>query len=288
MAIKGLTIIGESINDSVPSTGKLFEANNIEGIKALAKSQDERGAGYIDVNVGTHDPAFMAEIVREVQSVTAKPLSIDTPDIEIAAAGLEAYDQDRAGGALPILNSIALTRVHMFNLYETQPFMPILLCSEREQDGESKPNRTGKENYDTAKLMLDIARDKCGLSNKQCIFDPGIAPIGSDTEGINKMVLESLRMMNDDADFAGAHRSVGLSNFTVMLPSKRADGSPVKSPLESAFLTMAMPLGLDMVIGSVKRKYQLLDDDHPAMVCLREALAAEGYDTIMKVMEFYS
>ena len=51
---------------------------------------------------------------------------------------------------------------------------------------------------------------------------------------------------------------MGLSNFTVMLPPKRADGSPVKGPLESAFLTKAMPLGLDMVIGSVKRNYELL------------------------------
>ena len=32
MAIAELTIIGESINDSVPSTKKLFEANDIEGL----------------------------------------------------------------------------------------------------------------------------------------------------------------------------------------------------------------------------------------------------------------
>ena len=29
MAIPGLTIIGESINDSVPSTHKLFDANDV-------------------------------------------------------------------------------------------------------------------------------------------------------------------------------------------------------------------------------------------------------------------
>ena len=44
-------------------------------------------------------------------------------------------------------------------------------------------------------------------------------------------------------------------------------GEPVKGPLESAFLTRAMPLGLDMVIGSVKRKYDRLPPDHPAMKC---------------------
>ena len=37
-----------------------------------------------------------------------------------------------------------------------------------------------------------------------------------------------------------------------------------------------MPLGLDMVIGSVKRNYEMLAPDHPAMVCLEECLKLEG------------
>ena len=80
---------------------------------------------------------------------------------------------------------------------------------------------------------------------------------------------------------------MGLSNFTVMLPPKRPDGSPVKGPLESAFLTKAMPLGLDMVIGSVKRNYERLPPDHPAMVCLEECLKLKGFDVLMRVREFY-
>jgi len=81
---------------------------------------------------------------------------------------------------------------------------------------------------------------------------------------------------------------VGLSNFSVMLPVKRADGSPTKGPLESAFLTMSSPLGMDHVIGSVKRKYELLLPDHPAMLCLHDCLQLEGYDVIMRVQEYYA
>ena len=36
MPIPNLTIIGESINDSVPSTHRFFEANDITGLKELA------------------------------------------------------------------------------------------------------------------------------------------------------------------------------------------------------------------------------------------------------------
>ena len=98
MAIPGLTIIGESINDSVPSTKKFFDENDIPGLLELARVQDERGAAYIDVNVGARSPEFMADLVRRIQSVTAKPLSIDTPDPAIAEAGLRAYDPGGPAG----------------------------------------------------------------------------------------------------------------------------------------------------------------------------------------------
>ena len=52
MAIPSLKIIGESINDSVPSTKRLFDAGDIEGLRELARFQDEHGAAFIDVNVG--------------------------------------------------------------------------------------------------------------------------------------------------------------------------------------------------------------------------------------------
>jgi hypothetical protein len=97
-----------------------------------------------------------------------------------------------------------------------------------------------------------------------------------------------MELIHKNSSLAGFHASVGLSNFTVMLPPKRADGSPVKGALESAFLTKAMPLGLDMVIGSVKRNYELLDASHPAMVCLEECLKLQGFDVLMRVREFYA
>jgi len=289
MAIAGLTIIGESINDSVPSTKKLFDAGDIAGILELARSQDEKGAAYIDVNVGPRSPEFMAELVKKVQQVTAKPLSIDTPDPEIARAGLEAYDLDRAGGKKPVLNSISPLRVAMFDLVTIQPFRPILLISERVENGASRPCHTAEETYEAAKCLLAAARRaKQPIANNDCIFDPGIAPIGSDAEGNLKRLIAGIELIHKDPDMAGVHMSVGLSNFTVMLPPKRPDGTPVKGPLESALLTRAMPLGLDMVIGSVKRNYEKLAPDHPAMQCLEDCIRQPGFDAIMRVREFYT
>ncbi len=291
MAIPGLTIIGESINDSVPSTKKLFDENNISGLLELARSQDEKGAAYIEVNVGLRPPEFMADMVRKIQTVTAKPLSIDTPDPAIAEAGLKAYDLERAQGRKPILNSISPLRLQMFDLWAIQPFIPILMCSERFERGAScaSMNRTAEETWQTARALLEEARRRIpGFSNDQAIIDPGIAPIGGDCEGQFKRVLESLALIHGDPFFAGVHMSVGLSNFTVMLPSKRKDGSPVKGPLESAFLTLAMPRGLDMIIGSTVRKYELLEPGHPALACLEDILKLEGVETLERLKQFYS
>jgi cobalamin-dependent methionine synthase I len=289
MAIDGLSIIGESINDSVPSTKNLFDHGDVEGILELARFQDQKGAAYIDINVGPRSPQFMAEMVKKVQEVTTKPIAIDTPDTKIAEAGLAAYDRQRAGGRAPILNSISPLRAAMFELVWVQPFRPILLISERVEKGRSRPCQTAGETYDAAKSLVAAARESGhDFVNDDLIFDPGIAPLGSDSEGNLKRLLAAMGLIHKDPEFAGVHMSVGLSNFTVMLPAKRADGSPVKSPLESAFLSKAMPLGLDMVVGSVRRNYQLLPPSHPAMICLDEVLAAEGFDAIMRVRDFYS
>ena len=289
MAIEGLMIIGESINDSVPSTNKLFESGDIDGLLELARFQDERDAAFIDINIGPRSPEFMAELVARIQGVTAKPLAIDTPDPEIAKAGLEAYDPARAGGAKPILNSVSPLRLEMFDLHAVRPFRPVLLISEQMVDGRSGPCHTADETYQAAKHLADQARaGGRNIPNEDLIFDPGIAPVGSDAEGNLKRLVTAVKMIHDDPDLAGVHFSVGLSNFTVMLPPKCADGSPVKSPLESAFLTKTMPLGLDMVVGSVKRNYRLLEPDHPAMLCLEDVLKADGFDGIMRVRDFYT
>ena len=158
MAIPGLTIIGESINDSVPSTKALFDAGDLEGIVALATSQVEGGAAYIDVNVGARGPDLMAEVVRRVQTAIDRPLSIDTPDPVLARAGLATYSLERAGGQKPVLNSITVSREEMWDLYPLQPFRPILLSTEILVDGRPQPARTAEQTYEAARFLVDLAR----------------------------------------------------------------------------------------------------------------------------------
>jgi len=289
MAIKNLRIIGEMINDSISKVSKLFEEEDLPGIIEMAKAQERMGATYIDVNIGQREPGLMGRLVKDLQDHVTVPLSIDSPDPEIIRAGLEAYDPRRAQGKHPLVNSIAETRSEMFDLSAVQPFKVILIGSERKEGGRAEKNRTGEDVLNTAKRLAEMARKAPSrMSNNDLIIDPGIAPIGADTEGVTKMVLDGIRLISQDPDLKGVHFSVGLSNFSAMLPAKKSDGTPIKVALENAFLTLAVPLGLDHIIGNVTKEYRLLDANNPAYQALVEAIELGGLEAIMRIRQFYS
>src|SRR4030042_4957279 len=105
MAVKGLNIIGETINDSVPKVRKLFEEEDFNGLIEIAKAQERMGAAYIDVNIGQREPDLMARLVKRLQDHIRIDLSIDSPDPAILKAGLDAYDPAKARGEIPLVNS---------------------------------------------------------------------------------------------------------------------------------------------------------------------------------------
>jgi cobalamin-dependent methionine synthase I len=287
MAINGkLNIIAEKINDSVPSTHELFEKGDIQAIINLAREQAE-GATYIDVNIGMNDPSLMDELIRSIQSQVNLPLSIDTPSPEIAERALKVYDPAKANGNKPLLNSISLGRLEMFDLLKIQPFKTILMASERIQDNETVQNCQAQDVLDAARQIYEHAQ-KHGIVNNDIIFDPTIAPVGSDFQGLTRMTVDGIGLIGKHEAFKGCHMSVGLSNFTVQIPSKTQSGALVKTPLENAFLTLTVPRGLDFCVGSTKKKYEFLAEDHPAMVAMNDIMKLDGFDIIMRVQEFYN
>jgi len=287
MAINGkLNIIAEKINDSVPSTHELFAKGDIPAIIALAREQAE-GATYIDVNIGMNDPSLMEELITSIQNQVDLPLSIDTPSPEIAERALKVYDPAKAKGMKPLLNSISLGRLEMFDLLKIQPFRTLLMASERLEGSETVQNCVSRDVLEAARQIYEHAQ-KHGITNDDIIFDPTIAPVGSDFQGLTRMTVEGIALIGKHETFKGCHMSVGLSNFTVQIPSKTQSGALVKTPLENAFLTLTVPNGLDYCVGSTKKKYEFLPEDHPAMIAMNDIMKLEGFDVIMRVQEFYN
>jgi 5-methyltetrahydrofolate--homocysteine methyltransferase len=285
-----LNILGERINPGFKSTRALFDNEDFAGIQALAVRQVEAGAFALNVNVGARaksDPQFMSEVIKAIQAVVSVPLSFDFPNAEVQEVCLKTYDQDKADGQLPIINSIAETRWDLMDLLKIRPFRVILMGTERLEDGVATPNRTGQEIAATAKrATLRLVREH-GLHISDVFVDISVSAMIADTTGMTRATLEGIRLIGSDPDLAGINISGGLSNIGQQLPSKAADGSNLKELLECAFLTLAVPTGMNTVLGTPWKVYRPLPEDNYVMKNFRDFIELTGSKALRQVRKFY-
>ncbi|MBI4966938.1 MAG: dihydropteroate synthase [Rhodospirillales bacterium] len=285
-----LTVIGERINPGFKSTREFFDNEDFPALQELAKRQVAAGAKYLNLNAGNRakdDPEFLARIIRAIQEVVEVPLSFDFPNVEVQKVCLKTYDPDKAKGQKPIVNSVAETRWEMMELLTIRPFKVILMASERLEDGEAKPNITGAEMADTAHRVAVRLVKECGLAMDDIIVDIAVSALIADTAGMNKMALDAVRRIGSDPALKGIHMSGGISNIGQQMPAKAADGSNLKEQLENAFLTVAVPLGFDYVLGTPWRDYQKLEDGNPVFETFKKILEAQGTDALRLVRKLY-
>lgn len=287
----GLTIIGERINPGFKSSKALFDQRDIEGIQRLAVEQVEKGASLLNVNIGTialEEPSFMIKVIRAIQDVVSVPLSFDFPRKEIQELCLGTYDREKSGNSLPLMNSISELRWEMLDLYGSYPFRPILMASERVEDGERIANKTGREVYDTAlRMVRRIKNSSFDIPMDHIFVDVSVTPLSVDMEGLTRMAIESIELIGSDPELKGINMTVGLSNLSIMLPSRASDGTLLKSQVESSFLSMTVPKGLNHIIGTAGRDYRFLEEDNFVFSKFRQAVGSEGMDSLMAVQEMY-
>ncbi len=285
-----LRIIGERINPGFKSTCALFETEDLAGIQALAVRQAEAGAAYQNVNIGARamtDPDFMARVIDAIQEVVSTPLSFDFPSRKVQEICLASYRPERAGGALPIVNSITEHRWDLMELYGRFKFKVILMASERMEGGVAKSNKTAEQIHGTARRAALRLKSEHGLALDDIFIDMSVSAIIADTEGLNRATVDAIRMIGIDPDLKGVHMMGGLSNIGQQLPPKAADGSDLKHCLENAFLTLTVPNGFDTVLGTPWRGYAPLPEEHHVMRAYRHFLEQSGSNALRAVRKFY-
>lgn len=290
MSIPGLTIIGERINPGFRSTQALFDNEDIKGIQALAVRQAEAGSAYLNVNCGAKaitDCQFMVDVVQALQDVVDIPLSFDCPDLNVQRRCLEVYDDKKASGEKPLINSIAETRWEMVELLNIRPCKVLLMSSERMESDRKVPNKFGSDVYDVTKRMMKNIKRDFDLKNNDFIVDVSVSAVAADFEGLIRMALEGIDLIRKDPELEGVHISGGLSNLTQQMPKLAADGTPLAIQLENAFLTLAVPRGFDYVLGTPWREYELLPESNAILQTLKEFVVAEGFDAMHVAKKFY-
>jgi cobalamin-dependent methionine synthase I len=290
MSFPTLKIIGERINPGFRSTREMFERRDIPALVKLASEQVARGASYLNVNVGDlaeSEPEFLDALVRAIQDAVRVPLSFDYPSVAVQRRCLGIYRYDVAGGK-PFVNSISELRWDMCEVLREHPCRVILMASERNVDGEKIANRTAGEVYDTAlRMTRRLLDENPAMTIDDLYIDVSVGPVAADTEGLTRMALESIRQIGASPELKGVHMSVGLTNLSIMLPAKTPDGLPLKELLESAFLTHAVPNGLDTLLGTAGRNYQMLPEDNPVLQGFNEFLALSDIEAVMRIQQLY-
>jgi 5-methyltetrahydrofolate--homocysteine methyltransferase len=291
MAIPGVSIIGDRINPGFKATKALVETEDIAGLQALAVRQVQAGAWCLDVTVGPRgyqDALFLTEVIRALQAAVDVPLCFDYPVAAVQEVCLKAYDPSKARGRRPVVNSIAETRQEMFELFKIQPFQVILMASERLEEGSPKSNKLTAEVLGVAQRMAAKLTRECGLSRGDIFVDITIHSVVSDTEGLTKMALDAIRAINSDPDLKGVHIIGGMTNIGNMLPPLKFDGIPLRQLVENAFLTLAVPLGFDTIMGTPWNNFQILPEDHVVLQTLRDFLDLNGLNAIRRLRRLWA
>jgi 5-methyltetrahydrofolate--homocysteine methyltransferase len=173
------------------------------------------------------------------------------------------------------------------DLQKIRPFRVMFMASERIEDGVAKPNTSGDEIAGTARrAALRLAREH-GVSIDDIIIDVSISALVSDMAGLNRAALEAIGKLGSDPDLRGIHISGGITNIGQQLPAKAADGSDLKRQLQCAFLTLAVPLGMDTVLATPSADLRLLPEDNFVLQGFRQVLPLSGTDVLRAVRKLY-
>jgi cobalamin-dependent methionine synthase I len=271
-----LICIGESVHASIPQTAQVMKqlvesgpgaytkpSGALEYIKGLIESQAADGADYIAVNVdafGESNAQVAVDMMKEYVTLVRKwsngvAVCIDSSNDDVLTAGLkEWYDTDEKVGR-PLLNSVKVyTMDRMLPLKREYDFAFVgLLVSEEKPTGPGGSHSVD-ELYNIAKRIFTEAVGRYGFKPEEIYFDSTVFPLAIDmpmepgVPGYTYRAFETIRKIKGDAEMAGVHCSLGISNCVRDLPGR-------KIGLCRAYVAKAMEYGLDAAIVNVSHHY---------------------------------
>jgi 5-methyltetrahydrofolate--homocysteine methyltransferase len=239
-------IVGERVNASGSKKMRdLLNAENWDGLVALAKEQEREGAHILDVNVdfvGRNGEADMHELASRLVTNIKLPLMFDSTEWEKMEAGLQ-----HAGGK-SILNST--------NYEDGVPrFSKVIDLAKRygasvvigtiDEEGMA---RTADGKFAIAKRAYEQATGEFGFPANDIFFDPLALPISTGIEEDRRNALETIEgIRRIKKELPGCFTILGVSNISFGLnPASRV-------VLNSVFLHDAVEAGLDAAIVNASK-----------------------------------
>ena len=238
-------IVGERLNASGSrKVRELLNAEDWDGLVAVARSQVKEGAHVLDVNVdyvGRDGERDMKDLVSRLVTNVNLPLMLDSTEWQKMEAGLKV-----AGGKC-ILNSTNYEDgdERFFKVLElAKQYGAGVVVGTIDEDGMA---RTAERKFAIAQRAYRDALEY-GIPAHELFYDPLALPISTGIEEDRengKATIDSIQMIRDN--LPGVHILLGVSNISFGLnPAARI-------VLNSMFLHEAMAVGLDGAIVSAAK-----------------------------------
>ncbi len=212
-------------------SGPELRANEgMEYLQTMVRLQEEAGADFLDLNVDEvslrleEQKSAMRWLVKTVQHLSSIPVSIDSSNLEIIQAGLEASD-----GARIMLNSASLERLEALDLAKRYNARVIVTAA-----GEKGMPQNDEERIANASRMVEGGLAK-GIDLQDMYIDALVFPISVDSQFGNHC-LQAIRRLRERYG-PEIHITGGLSNVSFGLPCRRL--------INDVFINLAAEAGAD-------------------------------------------
>ncbi|MGA1863185.1 methionine synthase [Deferribacter thermophilus] len=235
------SLIGERANaNGSKAFRELLIADDFDGMLAVAKEQEAKGAHLLDVCVayaGRNEVSDMSKFVSMLNNSLNIPLVIDSTEPKVIEEALKRY------AGKPVINSINLedggVKLHqILNIVKKYPAAVIALTIDEEGMA-----MTADKKFEIAKRIYSIWTNEYNLNPEDLIFDPLTFSIGSGDEILKNAAKETLiaiKLIKEN--LLGAKTVLGISNVSFGLSVQS------REVLNSVFLQEAVKCGLDLAI----------------------------------------
>lgn len=236
-----MIIVADNLQVIDPSVSEAVDQRNPDPIKRLVRSCVSAGADAIDINPGPlkkNAAEIMTFLVETVQSVTPKPLLLDTTSAEAIEAGLLA-SKNKA-----VINGFSLEPQKCLAILPLAKAFDVDIIAYVLYPDSAVPTDEGGF-FEITMELIDRAQN-AGVPLNRLIIDPVVAPlIWADGAAHNRSLLSFLHRLDDLAGLP-VRRIAGLSNLTTGRAPKEK-----KRLAQRTFLPMMAAAGLDMILMQV-------------------------------------
>lgn len=228
-----MIIIGEKLNGAIPSVKEAIENRDSELIRKRAVEQDQAGADFIDCAPSTvpeKEYETMCWMLKEIQTVSEKPICIDSPNARLLARVLEEDLVKRPGMVNSVNEESDKCEILFPIIAGTDWHVVGMTC-----DKEGIPLDAGKK-IDIAKRIIDKAH-KFGVALSQLHIDPCVMALSTlpDAMVCFEECIHRIHEYAPEVNVTGA-----ISNISYSMPARKY--------VNSNCMALAMHAGLDSAI----------------------------------------